>query len=175
MQEIITSLTGNYTFRVAGTDNAGNPETKDYHVELINYYDDVTYSLDAGQTEKTVSLGDSTTEYKMLIVKYHKNLTVDAGVTVTATNVSSLTYKKGMYLCVMGELVNNGTISMTARGTYNQAGENVYLWKNTDSSYEYVPASGAEGLATFRPGTTYGYFSNGRKGNNGTAICEKND
>ena len=150
VQEITTSLTGNYTFRVAGIDSAGNPETKDYHVELINFYDDVTYSLDAGQTEKTVSLGDSTTEYKMLIVKYHKNLTIDAGVTVTATNVSSLTYKKGMYLCVMGELVNNGTISMTARGTYNQAGENVYLWKNTDSSYEYVPAIGGNGGASVR-------------------------
>lgn len=29
---------------------------------------------------------------------------------------------------------------MTARGTYNQEGENVYLWKNLDGSYEYVPA-----------------------------------
>lgn len=29
---------------------------------------------------------------------------------------------------------------MTARGTYNQEGENVYLWKNLDGSYEYVPS-----------------------------------
>ena len=28
---------------------------------------------------------------------------------------------------------------MTARGTYNCAGQNVYLWKNIDNSYEYVP------------------------------------
>lgn len=86
----------------------------------------------------------------MLIVKYHKNLTIDAGVTVTATNVSNLTYKKGMYICVMGDLVNNGTISMSARGTYNQEGENVYLWKNTDNTYEYVPAVGGAGAARVR-------------------------
>ena len=135
---------GTYTFRVKGNINGTN-ETKNYKVELINYYDDVTYSLDAGQTSKVVSLGDSTTEYKMLVVKYHKNLTIDSGVTVTATNVSNLTYKKGMYLCVMGELRNSGTISMTARGTYNQAGENVYLWKNIDNTYEYVPAVGGAG------------------------------
>ena len=130
---------GTYTFRVTGNINGTN-ETKDYKVELINYYDDVTYTANT-------SLGDSTTEYKMLVVKYHKNLTVNSGVYVTATTVSSLTYKKGMYLCVMGELKNYGTISMTARGTYNQAGENVYLWKNSDNSYEYVPAVGGAGGA----------------------------
>jgi len=135
---------GNYTFRVTGTID-GVEETKDYAVEFINYYDDVTYSLADGETSKTVSLGDSTTEYKMLVVKYHGDLTIDSGVTVTATNVSNLTYKKGMYLCVMGEIKNKGTISMTARGTYNCAGENVYLWKNTDGSFEYVPAVGADG------------------------------
>ena len=138
---------GTYTFRVTGKVN-GTSETKNYKVELINYYDDVTYSLMSGQTSRTISLGDSTKEYKMLVVKYHKNLTINSGVTVTATAVSNLTYKKGMYLCVMGELKNSGTISMTARGTYNQAGENVYLWKNRDNSYEYVPAIGGAGGAS---------------------------
>ena len=38
-----------------------------------------------------------------------------------------------------GDLKNSGTISMTARGTYNQKGENVYLWKNIDNTYEYIP------------------------------------
>ena len=150
---------GTYTFRVTGQTSSGTTETKDYSVELINYYDDVTYT-------ENVSLGDSTTEYKMLVVKYHKNLTINSGVTVTATNVSNLTYKKGMYLCVMGTLTNNGTITMTARGTYNVSGENVYLWKNVNSSFEYVPASGAAGLVAYQP-----YYvassANGRVGNNG--------
>jgi len=39
-----------------------------------------------------------------------------------------------------GDIHNEGEISMTARGTYDQEGENVYLWKNIDNSYEFVPA-----------------------------------
>jgi len=167
---------GTYTFRVAGTDKDGNAETKDYAVELINYYDDVHYTLGEGEETKTISLGDRTEEYKMLIVKYHKNLTIDAGVTVTASTAidaegieTELTYKKGMYLCVMGELKNSGNISMTARGTYNQEGENVYLWKNKGENktqdFEYVPAVGAAGGAAVNSG--YCQRLNGNPGGNG--------
>ncbi len=131
---------GTYIFRVNGKTSGGASETMEYKVELINYYDDVTYT-------ENVSLGDTSTEYKMLVVKYHKNLTINSGVTVTANRSGNYTYKKGMYLCVMGKLTNNGTISMSARGTYNQAGENVYLWKNENSSFEYVPAVGGAGAA----------------------------
>ncbi len=157
---------GTYTFRVVGKTSDGTEESKDYKVELINEYEDVTYSLEEEQTARTVSLGDDTTDYKMLVVKYHKNLTIDAGVTVTATTVNNLTYKKGMYLCVMGNLTNNGEISMTARGTYNIAGENVYLWKNVDDTFEYVPALGATGGAALSVGR--GAVANGRAGNSGT-------
>ena len=137
-----------------------------YIVELINIYDDMRYSLDEGQTSKTISLGDNTTEYKTLVVKYHGDLTIDEGVTLTATTVNGLTYKKGMYLCVLGNIYNNGEISMTARGTYNTAGENVWLWKNIDNSYEYVPALGAEGGA-LQSTSTKSKVLNGNKGNAG--------
>ena len=156
---------GNYIFRVNGLID-GIVETKDYAVELINYYDDVTYSLADGETETTVALGDDTTDYKMLVVKYHKNLTINAGVTLTATNVADLTYKKGMYLCVMGELENNGTISMTARGTYNQEGENVYIWKKIDGNYEYIPAVGGAGATASK--ATKNQSIAGNKGTDGT-------
>ena len=120
-----------------------------YSVELINVYNDTTYTSD-------VILGDTTTTKKMLAVKYHGNLTINSGVTVTANTVSGLTYKKGMLLYVVGNLVNDGTISMTARGTYNEAGENVYIWKNTDNSYEFIPAAGASGgAAVVRPNNGY--------------------
>lgn len=157
---------GEYIFRVEGKVGT-TVETKDYAVELINFRDDVTYSLDEGQTSKTISLGDPTTKYKTLIVKYHGNLTVEKGVTVTATTVSNLTYKKGMYLCVLGDLKNYGTISMTARGTYNLAGENVYLWKNKDESYEYVPALGGTGGASIYTNAKSKVVS-GNAGNAGT-------
>lgn len=130
---------GNYTFVVNG---------KSYPVELIVYNDDVTYT-------SNTTLGDSTTTKKMLVVKYKKNLTINSGVTVTARNVSNLTYKKGMFICVMGKLTNNGTITMTARGTYNQSGEDVYLWKNTTNSFEYVPATGGAGRGAFTTGARY--------------------
>ena len=158
---------GTYTFRVTGKTSDGKEESKDYKVELINEHDDVTYSLEEEQTKRTVSLGDNTTDYKMLVVKYHGNLTIDKGVTVTATTVNNLTYKKGMYLCVMGNLTNNGEISMTARGTYNIAGENVYLWKNVDDTYEYVPALGATGGAT-QSTSSRGAVLNGKAGNSGS-------
>ena len=146
---------GNYNVTVKGsTDGGKTEETITYPVELINYYDDVTYSATDGENG-IVELGDDTDEYKMLIVKYYKNLTINEGVTLTAnthtTTINSanyeLTYKKGMYIHVSGTLTNNGTISMTARGTYNQKGENVYLWKNDDNTFEYVPAVGGAGAA----------------------------
>ncbi len=90
---------GTYTFRVTGKVEASE-ETKDYLVELINYKEDVRYFLDAGQTSKTISLGDTKAEKKMLFVKYHGNLTIDKGVTLTVATVNGLTYKKGMYVCV---------------------------------------------------------------------------
>ena len=159
---------GNYTFRVTGKASNGVEEAKDYLVELKNEYEDVTYSV--ATNGATVSLGDTTTEKKMLVVKYHKDLTIEAGVTVTAIRNGNYTYKKGMYLCVMGELVNKGTITMTARGTYNQAGENVYLWKNTDDTYEYVPATGGAGGSavsiTSKAKSTIS--SQGRAGGNGS-------
>ena len=144
-----------------------------YDVEIINYYDDVKYSLAEGETSKTISLGDKSSEYRMLVVKYHKNLIIDEGVTLTANTAldengaeTNLTYKKGMYICVMGDIINKGNISMTARGTYNHEGENVYLWKNIDNSYEYVPAIGGAGGAGIKSTRNQAYVGN--KGADGT-------
>ena len=69
-----------------------------------------------------------------------------------------------MLLYVTGNLENNGTITMTARGA-KSAGQNVYLWKNEAeaNSYEYVPAVGAAGGAG-----VYDYVA-GKSGATGTA------
>ena len=45
-----------------------------------------------------------------------------------------------------GTLTNNGTISMTARGA-KAVGQNVYLFKKQDDSFEFVPAVGGVGGA----------------------------
>ena len=88
---------GNYNVTVKGsTDGGKTEETITYPVELINYYDDVTYNSTDGENG-VVELGDDTAEYKMLIVKYHKNLTINEGVTLTAnthtTTINSANYE----------------------------------------------------------------------------------
>lgn len=77
-----------------------------YNIELYNYYDDVTYTKDQGE----ILLGNDTPDQTMLVVKYHKNLTIEENVTLTAK-----TRKKGMYICVLGDIVNKGEITMTKR------------------------------------------------------------
>ena len=129
-----------------------------YNIELYNYYDDVIYSKDEGEDTKIVNLGNDIKDETMLVVKYHGNLTIDENVTLTAK-----VRKKGMYVCVLGDIINNGEITMTAKGADVEEGQNVYLWENIDSSYEYVPANGAEGLNAFKPR----YTREGIKGNEG--------
>ncbi len=49
-----------------------------------------------------------------------------------------------MYIYCTGTISNNGTISMTARGAKAE-GQNVYLFKNLEGTYEYVPKVGGTG------------------------------
>lgn len=148
-----------------------------YNIEVYNYYDDMEYKLSEGETSKKVLLGNNTADQTMLVVKYHKNLNIGKGVTLT-----SAVRKKGMYICVLGDTINEGEITMTARGANVSEGQNVYLWENIDSSYEYVPKDGAAGLAAYRIGTTragvQGNAGNGRQtggGGQGAAIINANN
>ena len=81
----------------------------------------------------------------MVVVKIEGDLEIENNSIVTSY-VSPNGYggPKGMLIYCTGTIVNNGKISMTARGAYAK-GQNVYLWKNEDGSYEYIPAIGAEG------------------------------
>ena len=106
----------------------------------------------------------STTEManNMVILKVNGNLTIDENVTLTACkNESGYGGPKGMFIYCTGTITNNGTISMNARGAYAE-GQNVYLWKNKDKSYEYVPAIGASGGVR----KTNGIGNNGNDGVN---------
>lgn len=163
---------GNYIFRVTGKINGGATETIEYPVELYNYNEDANY---IGQNYTVVGntayigIGRANAEKRMLILKYNKDLTINEGTKITPTgtkeNINGATYlctKKGMFIYCAGTLTNNGEITMTARGTVNQAGENVYLYKNANSTYEYVPAIGAAG------GSSVSGKSSGRAGGVGT-------
>ncbi len=148
---------GNYIFRVTGSTSEGATETIEYPIELYNYNEDANYitnntNVIAGKPY--TGMGKLSAEKRMLILKYNGDLTINSGATITPTgtneNINGATYlctKKGMLIYCAGTLTNNGTITMTAKGTVNQAGENVYLYKNADNTYEYVPAVGANGGA----------------------------
>lgn len=120
-------------------------------IEIYNFLDDINYF------EQPV-LGDDAPDERMLILKYHKNLTVNKKIVVTPQ-----VRKKGMTIYVEGTLINNGTISMTARGAIAE-GQNVYLYQNKDGTFEYVPAIGGLGGQA----TAGGANSHGFKGEGGT-------
>lgn len=122
---------------------------------------------------KTYEFGDNSqdvataSEYakNMVVLKVNGNLTVNSNVSLT-TCKSDEGYggPKGIFIYCTGTLTNNGTISMTARGAYAE-GQDVFLWQNADSSYEYVPAVGATGASAV--------WGTGRNGSNGNPGIER--
>lgn len=104
------------------------------------------YVYDQDTTLTTTTFGDENDPAtNMILVKVNGNLTL-SGTQTTCVDTST-SYKggpKGFFIYCTGTLTNNGTISMTSRGA-RCPGQNVYLWKNDNETYEYVPAQGQGG------------------------------
>ena len=138
------SLTsGYYTFNVTGN-NGIETTSENYPVHL--------YVLDGNQTisENTV-YGDSSDvgtkdsyAQNMVIVKVNGDYTINSDVTVNPY-YTAYGGPKGFTLYVTGKLTNNGIID-NSHGAYAK-GQDVYLWKNTGNTYEFVPKVGASGGA----------------------------
>lgn len=103
--------------------------------------------------EKTYEFGNAdidvatanTNAKNTVVLKVNGNLTINSGVKVTSVkSENGYGGPKGMIIYCTGELINNGTISMTARGA-KAPGEDVYLWENSKRNYEYIPAVGGNG------------------------------
>lgn len=165
------SIEGESLLKVIGENNlkTGNYEVtvSDEIYNLKVYNIDGSAEINADTTfgvEDDVGKADGYAK-NMIVLKVNGDLTIDEGVTLTPY-ASSGGYggPKGMMVYCTGKLTNNGTISMTARGAYAE-GQNVYLWKNEDESYEYVPAVGAEGGKSVYNGNA----ANGITGDEGTA------
>ena len=93
-----------------------------------------------GSERDVGTAGDTGYAKNTVVLKVNGNLTINEGVTLTSVKSSqNFGGPKGMVIYCTGTIINNGRISMTARGG-KAVGENVYLWKNEDGSYEYVPA-----------------------------------
>ena len=120
-------------------------EDETYNLKVYSFNEDLNIKVDTTLgTEEDVA---TASEYakNMIVLKVNGDLTVEEGATLTAyASKDGYGGPKGMTIYCTGTLTNNGTISMTARGAKAE-GQNVYLWKNTDNSYEYVPAVGAKG------------------------------
>ena len=131
---------------------------------------DTTYTTNKTYGNASDAGTASANAKNMVLVKVIGNLKINSGVTVTSYG-TAYGGTKGLLLYVTGNLENNGAITMTARGA-KAAGQNVYLWKNADTSqrgeYEFVPKVGASGgrAVSF---TGYNSGRAGATGGNGTS------
>ncbi len=115
-----------------------------------------------GDASKDVQRTENKAKH-MVILKVKGNLTINENVTLTTCkSADGYGGPKGFLIYCTGDLINNGTIDMTARGAYAE-GQEVYLWENEDNSgnYESVPATGADG------GAGVSSSDRGTKGTNG--------
>ena len=175
--------------QIDGKNSKGNIETEVYSADIVYVEGDLILGKDGNAatnidnlsfSNNTYSVGDADNDCangtsednmakNMVILKVNGNLTIDSEVILTScVNSSGYGGPKGLFIYCTGTITNNGTIDMTARGAYAK-GQNVYLYKNADSSYETVPAVGATGgasVAKVDPRGDNGVA--GKKGENGS-------
>ena len=110
--------------------------------------------------------GANQTAKRMVVVKVKGNYTVNSGVTVGPV-YNEYGGPKGFMLYVTGKLINNGTID-NSHGAYAD-GQDVYLYRNSDNTYEYIPATGATGGEGVSSPSGYcsSISGSGKKGNDG--------
>lgn len=111
--------------------------------------------------------------HNMVVLKVTGNLTIKSGVKLTSCkSTDGYGGPKGMTILCNGTLTveEDAEISMTARGG-RANGQNVFLWKNPDNSFEYVPAIGSNGGSQAQPtstGNNSERFASGIGGTNGS-------
>lgn len=122
---------GYYTFKV-------NDEKYAVHLYVIDGSQNWTSNQTFGD-EKDVATA-TTNARNMVIVKVKGDVTIAPGVTVGPYYDPLYGGPKGFTLYVVGKLINNGTID-NSHGAKAE-GQNVYLWKNADGTYETVSKEG---------------------------------
>ena len=147
--------TGYYAFKVETEE-----ETITYPVHLIVLDGDQTWSENQTFGDANDVATSNENAKRMVIVKVNGNVTINEGVEVGPYYDPSYGGPKGFMLYVTGKLTNNGTID-NSHGAKAE-GQNVYLWKNADGTYEYVPAAGAAGADKVNP------QNSGKAGANGS-------
>ena len=138
--------TGRYTIKV-------NDETYPVHMITLDGNQHFTENKTFGDAYDVGT--KDTYAQNMVIVKVNGDLEIDSGVTVSPY-YTEYGGPKGFTLYVTGKLTNKGTVD-NSHGA-KAVGQNVYLWKNTDGSYEYVPKVGGAGgglsANAYKPGNS---------------------
>lgn len=152
---------GEFTVKVA-------EETYNLKVYTFNQNLEIDANTEIGSENDVATENENAKS--MIVLKVNGDLTINEEAKLTAyASKNGYGGPKGMLIYCTGTLTNNGTISMTARGTKAE-GQDVYLWKNSDNSYEFVPAVGASGADKAKI-TTSGFWGGtfsavGKAGNN---------
>lgn len=150
---------------VNGKTKEGMNEVEKYGLNVIYWEKDLTIGSQLKSGEETISIPNLTTSNgtvwtcgttgdigkNTVVLKVEGNLTIEEGKTLTTVTESN-DGPKGMLIYCKGELVNKGTINMSGRGS-SANGQNVYLYKNNNDSFEYIPKVGSIGGDGFT-GTT---------------------
>lgn len=138
---------------------------EDYSVKVYNFNENLNITNDTQfGTEEDVGNADRYAQ-NMIVLKVNGDINISNDTILTTyANEKSYGGPKGFFIYCTGTITNNGTISMTSRGAYAK-GQNVYLWQNADTSYEYIPAVGAKGGEKFY--VEFLASDNDRSGNSG--------
>ena len=121
-----------------------NNVTYDLNVIVLDGDQTITSNTTYGTLDDCASgTGANQMAKRMVIVKVNGNYTINNNVTVGPTYNETYGGPKGFMLYVKGTLTNNGTID-NSHGAYAE-GQDVYLYSNSNGSYEFVPAQGGLG------------------------------
>ena len=112
---------------------------KIYSLKVYSFNDSTEIATDTifGQEEDVGA--QNRYAQNMIVLKVNGDLTINKDVTISSYS-NNYGGPKGMMIYCTGTITNNGSITNIAGA--KAEGEDVYLWKNSEGTYEYVPASG---------------------------------
>lgn len=127
-------------------------------------FENNTYIL--GDLDEDVATSRDTYAKNTVILKVDGDVTISPGINIT-TVCSEDGYggPKGLLIYATGKFENNGKINMTQRGAHAE-GQDIYLWKNSNGTYEYISKDGGKGFVV-KDG------KNGEAGENGYVVATR--
>lgn len=171
-------------FKIIGKENEEMEEkTEIYSLNVINYEGDLI--LDGKKqiegstiTSNTYLFGNtadisngSNYAKNTVVLKVNGNLTINSGITLT-TILGSNGGPLGLLVYTTGQLINNGLITMSERAAYS-AGQNVYLYKKVNNSFEFIPKNGGLGGIGGSGQAAHGFYQGSPGGNGTNRACRR--